>query len=1448
MSHQLLDMQAELGSEEDDEDFDENASEPRPKKTNGTNGQFDDSSEEDEDLDDEARIRAEGAGWVVDDLEDEEEEVEHSSRRKKRRRKERERSEEALDEDDLDLIGARRPEPKEASQSKYKRLKRGHKGDRPAREHRGIEEIFSDDDDAVEDLDEGRRGPRSGLADEFADFIEEDQFEDELEDDRDVAQPGISLIARGLEAAGLTEGAEEDYRAAFGDGTDYDWAMDLQAQAQHQEEEGRELQLTDVFEPAQLEEKMLTEEDNIIRTIDVPERLQLARKPFKPLDLTEEQMEARLAEEAVWITQLIWPKKRLPRVFAEPFRKAVRQVLHFMVVEEYEVPFIFTHRKDYLIHTPDDRQLDGDDPDSADVDPRPERLLVQNDLWEILDLDLKFRALTEKRDALQQAYENVQRIAPHVEDAVLEELITKAVTIEEIQELQDYLHFQYSPEMKDLRLMESEANGTQKRAQTSRNFYDKIRAGNAYALVRAFGITADDFAQNCEEVAVGRRKYTEDPAERPDDLADSLIDPPEYSTGSEVLGSAKLMFIQELFTSPRLRRFLRGHFYAKGMVNCIRTSKGLRKITEDHPYYEFKYLRHLGFQAFSEHPDKFLKMLKAEEENLIEIKIEMNGFEEFKRKLYGHIVSDGISEVADSWNTLRREVLDKALDKLEASIAHGVKENLRTECEKELASRARENLYNKLDQAPYKPKGADLGAIPDVLVITNGAARRGDAICWVYQNSAGQVVDHGKFDDLRLGNRDRNIPDGKDIHAFCELIRNRRPDVVGVSGLCVETRKLLKDLQEIVEQNHLEGPDYNDEDDEDDEDDDRRKRAPLDVILVNDETARLYWLTPKADREFPHLGAMHRYCVGLARYMQNPLLEYASLGKDIVSIPLVQNQNLVPQEKLLERLETAMIDMVNLVGVELNDAFNDPYLAQVLQYVCGLGPRKASQLLKTIQVNGEQVLSRFDLIGVTQDHRELKQAIGPKVFQNAASFIYLRYDQGEETMDYLDNTRVHPEDYDLARKMVADALEMDEEDVKAETDEGGASAVVRKMIREDANDKVQDLILEEYATEIEKKLKHRKRATLETIRAELLNPYEEIRQAFSLMTTDEVFTMLTGETKESLSEGMVVPVKIKRTFPDHIEVKLDCGIEGGVSASEFPEGVGNGGMEPRSVYQIHQTVRARILFVNRKGLTAQLSLRDDLVRQPLRKDLDRNPGEWDERQEAEDKKAAEKEKETITGRAHRVVDHPFFFPWNSAQAEEYLGGKEPGSVVIRPSSKGLDHLAVTWKVADNTYQHVDVLELNKENEYSLGKKLRVNGEKKWEYSDLDELIVNHIQAMAKKVTEMMRDERFQKGSKESTDQWLKTYTEANPRRFMYAFCIMPKYPGYFWLCFRAGYNAEPGAWPVKVVPNAFELKRHAYPDMKALKNGFKLLASSGGAGGAAANPPPGRPGAMPMRR
>ena len=361
--------------------------------------------------------------------------------------------------------------------SRFKRLKRGHK---ERVKSRGIDDIFSDEE-LNEDHDESRLH-------EFDGFIEDDQFEDEIEDDRDVTQPGISLITQGLQAAGLDEGAEEDYRAAFGDGTDYDWALEMQeAEEEEQAGEGRELQLKDVFEPSQLQERMLTDEDNVIRETDVPERLQLARKSFKELELTPEDMQTRLQRGGYLDKKhLLWPKKDLPGYFQQPFQKAVRKVLEFINIEDYEVPFIFNHRKDYLIHAPSDN----DDFDDADhpppIDAQPKRLASTKAIsGKSLTWTLNFVHLQRNETLSRLNYDNVRSVYPDIMDKEIEDLAAKAATIEEVQELQDYLHYRYSQEMNEIR---QEVNGTQKRANNARSFFDKLRGSKANQFAKAIGI------------------------------------------------------------------------------------------------------------------------------------------------------------------------------------------------------------------------------------------------------------------------------------------------------------------------------------------------------------------------------------------------------------------------------------------------------------------------------------------------------------------------------------------------------------------------------------------------------------------------------------------------------------------------------------------------------------------------------------------------------------------------------------------------------------------------------------------------------------------------------------------------------------------------------------------------------------------------------------------------
>lgn len=1234
-------------------------------------------------------------------------------------------------------------------QNKFKRLKRGEKEDHEERP-RGVNDIF--DDEEEDEPGATSRGPRRGIEDEFDDFIEEDYGDEdgpEDDDDNEIRRKPISNIVNMTDIVGLDETSLEDMQKVFGNGYEYDWALELQETNENEKVTiadpddpdalSKGLELKDVFEPSQLVERMLTDDDNKIRITDQPERFQLARKPYRDLELTDEEANA----ESFWIANRMLLKKHYDQVLSEAFHRAVGKVLDFMNVELCEVPFIFQHRKDYLLHAQRvPVSPNPDNPNAAQYANDVQKLLTQPELWEVFENDLQFRAFIEKRRAITKTYEELMNMSEGFRDPVVDEMLTSAVNMEETQDVQDYIHFQHSARLADLQaLSNSGINGTHRRPGASRQIYDRIRQGKVYGLVRAFGLSADAFAQNASKKEA-KRQYTEDPSERPDDMADSeaILDPTEYSNGAQCLRAAKAMFAEEIAMSPRLRKWMRTEYFMGASIDSYRTEKGLRKIDQQHPYYEFKYLRNQTLSDIADEPGRFLRMLKAEEEGLVDIKVRMQNYDAFKGRLYKELESDNFSEIADAWNRERREALDMALVKLDKIFSKGLKESIKTECENQVAQECRAEYTRRLDQAPFKPKGMVLGTIPKVLALSNGNGTFGrDATVYAFTDDSGRVLENGKFVDLALGDQERGTEDSADVRSFCEIVRRRTPDVVAVSGFSTETRKLFRQLEDIIERKDLRGDKYDDPDDES-----RSISERLEVIVVNDEVARLYQTSERATMEHPGFAPLTKYCVALARYLQNPLTEYASLGRDVISLFLHPDQQYISQDKLSKILETAMVDVVNMTGVEINDAVSDSYLANLLPYVAGLGPRKAQHLLKIINNNGGDVLTRSELVGDAD--KGILAALGAHVWRNAASFLYITFDAAEQEAEYLDNTRVHPEDYELGRKMAADALELDEEDIAAEVQEYGSSAVIRKLLTDEAQDKVNDLVLEEYAEQLEAKFRARKRATLESIREELQVPYEELRRNFNLLSTDDIFTMFTGETKDSLCEGMIVPVSIKRVADDYVECKMDCGIEGTVPETAISS---RPGISARQLFSLHQTVQAKITYLNRKQLVASFTLAENELQIPFRKEVNRMRSEWDEDQERKDQESL-MEKNDVSGRTQRVVKHPLFKPFSSTQAEEYLGSQGRGDLVIRPSSRGPDHLAVTWKVSDNVYQHIDVIEISKTVKGSTTTTLNIGG--RYSYSDLDELIVNHVKAMAKKVDEMMLHEKYQSTSKVDTGE------------------------------------------------------------------------------------------------
>ncbi|KAJ8463983.1 hypothetical protein ONZ45_g17395 [Pleurotus djamor] len=141
--------------------------------------------------------------------------------------------------------------------------------------------------------------------------------------------------------------------------------------------------------------------------------------------------------------------------------------------------------------------------------------------------------------------------------------------------------------------------------------------------------------------------------------------------------------------------------------------------------------------------------------------------------------------------------------------------------------------------------------------------------------------------------------------------------------------------------------------------------------------------------------------------------------------------------------------------------------------------------------------------------------------------------------------------------------------------------------------------------------------------------------------------------------------------------------------------------------------------------------------------------------------------------------------------------------------------------AGKLFQHIDVTEINGDpTGQTLNGQLQVDS--KHIYADLDELIVNHVQAMARKVEELMAHDRFKAGSEDELHIFLKNHLAANPTKSMYGFALNRKRPGHFNLSFLANKQSAVQTWPVRVTPEAYYLFEAPAPGVPELCDAFKV--------------------------
>ena len=306
-------------------------------------------------------------------------------------------------------------------------------------------------------------------------------------------------------------------------------------------------------------------------------------------------------------------------------------------------------------------------------------------------------------------------------------------------------------------------------------------------------------------------------------------------------------------------------------------------------------------------------------------------------------------------------------------------------------------------------------------------------------------------------------------------------------------------------------------------------------VIVSEAGASVYSASELAAREFPDLDVSLRGAVSIARRLQDPLAELVKIEPKAIGVG--QYQHDVDQHRLAKSLDAVVEDAVNGVGVDLNTA-SAPLLARV----SGVGPGLAEAIVAHRDQNGP-FGTRKELLKVAR--------LGPKAFEQAAGF--LRISGGKEP---LDASSVHPEAYDVARKITAACGR----DIRALMGDGAALKTLNPA----------SFVDDRFGL-----------PTVKDILAELEKPGRDPRPSFKTATFAEGVDAITDLRPGMVLEGTVTNVAAFGAFVD-IGVHQD----GLVHVSQLSDSFVK---DPHAVVKAGDVVKVRVVEVDvarkRIGLT-----------------------------------------------------------------------------------------------------------------------------------------------------------------------------------------------------------------------------------------------------------------------
>ena len=178
------------------------------------------------------------------------------------------------------------------------------------------------------------------------------------------------------------------------------------------------------------------------------------------------------------------------------------------------------------------------------------------------------------------------------------------------------------------------------------------------------------------------------------------------------------------------------------------------------------------------------------------------------------------------------------------------------------------------------------------------------------------------------------------------------------------------------------------------------KDKKVQYAMVNEAGASVYSTSEVGREELPESSPAVRSSVSIGRRLIDPLSELVKISPANIGVGLYQHD--IKAKHLSETLDDVVQFCVNRVGVDVNTA--SPSL---LRYVSGLNQLTARRLFEYRHEHGN-----------FKNREQLKQVagFGDATFVQSAGFLRIR--EGDQP---LDSTAVHPENYDVALKVIESA-------------------------------------------------------------------------------------------------------------------------------------------------------------------------------------------------------------------------------------------------------------------------------------------------------------------------------------------------------------------------------------------------------------------------------------------